>query len=92
MENTEQWSNELYDVLCEMFEGTSLLQVQHVPGNNDIEANRKVFRMYHHITPAKWLQKFVEIVKPQKIENLNEATLMMEQRKLTVNEAKNDFP
>ena len=69
-----------------------LLQVQNVPNEDGVEAYRKVFRMYNPITPAKLLKKFVEIVKPQKIEKLSEATLMMEQWKLKVNEAKKDFP
>ena len=89
--NGDDWVMELYDVLCEVLEGTALVQIQNVKDNNGLEAYRKIFRFYNPTTPAKLLKKLVDIVKPPKIEKIEEAVSMLEQWKLKVNELNRDF-
>ena len=87
----QNMSSELYDVLCDLMEGTALIQIQNVEDNNGLEAYRKIFRFYNPVTPAKLLKKLVEIVKPPKIEKMEDSILMLEQWKLKLLEATNDF-
>ena len=87
----EKVSSELYDVLCDLMEGTALIQIQNVDGENCLEAYRKIFRFYNPVTPAKLLKKLVEIVKPPKIEKMEDSIMMLEQWKLKLSEATRDF-
>ena len=56
----EQWSTELYDVLCDIMEGTALTQVQNIEDGDGIEAYRKLYRYYNPTTPDQLLKKIVK--------------------------------
>ena len=90
-EKMEDWSMELYELLCESMGGEALIKVQNVEENDGLEAWRRIFRSFNPTTPAKALQVMVDIVKPPKIEKDAEVETMMEKWELKVGMAAKDF-
>ena len=66
----EQWSDELYDILCSVLNGESLAIIRGVPDMNGFMAWKRLYARFNPTTPAKALTAMLEVMNPQKVQDV----------------------